>query len=133
MRTAVKKPTGSLKHRIKARSHTGALVKQPAAAIVPKLSFGNLDSRRLQQASHIKKSQSITHFNRGDPAYAITVTVTTSKAKPAPVFTPKAPKRQPSTTDIFERAIQQATSHLEPAPKIHKKRRLHLARKHVHA
>ncbi len=132
MRKAVKKPSPSLKRHVKAIGHTSSLVDQPDAPVVPKLSFGNPDPKRLQHASHIKKSRLISHFNfnQSQPAYAVPVTVVTPSK---PVFTPKAPKRRlaPDASDIFERAVQQATSHLEPAYKTHKKRRLYLVRKHT--
>lgn len=138
MRRAVKKPPASLKRHVKAQGHTGTLVEEPAAPVVPKLSFGSPDPKRLQHASHIKKSRLITHFNfsQGHPAYTVIVTVAKPSAASAhPPATTALPKRQPApdASDIFERAVQQATSHLEPAPKTPKKRRLHFARKHARA
>ncbi len=138
MRRAVKKPPASLKRHAKAQGHTGTFVEQPAAPVVPKLSFGNPDPKRLQHASHIKKSRLISHFNFSQGQSAYTVTVTVAKPSPAPVQATapaSLPKRQPApdASDIFERAVQQATSHLEPAPKTHKKRRLHFVRKHARA
>lgn len=134
MRKAVKKPSPALKRHVKAIGHTSSLVDQPDAPVVPKLSFGNPDPKRLQHASHIKQSRLISHFNfdQSQPTYTVPVTVV---APSKPVFTPKAPKRRPApdASDIFERAVQQATSHLEPAYKTHKKRRLHLAKKHARA
>lgn len=139
MRRAVHKPSTSLKRRVKAQSYTGALVDQPAAEVVPKLSFGAPDDKRLQRASHIKKSDLIKHFNPDLPAYQtsykVSVTVNQAAAAPTPKPAAKTVPRQaaPDIDDIFERAIQNATSHLEPAPKKARKRRLHLSRKHARA
>lgn len=137
MRQAVKKPPASFKRRVKAQGHTDALVEQPSADIIEKTSFGKPDPSRLQRASHIKKSQLIRHFNPDQPAYAVPVTVTKAVAEPVslpvtgqPAATAPAPAPNP---DFLELAIQNATSHLEPAPKKPRKRLLHLSRKHARA
>jgi len=140
MRKAVRKPSAGLKRRVRVQSHVSALVEQPTAEVVPKLSFGAPDAKRLRRASHIKKSQLVTHFNPRQPAYSstrtVSVAVNRSAAKPAASKPrPKTVPRQPAPDidDIFDRAIQNATSHLEPSPKKSKKRRLHLTRKHAKA
>ncbi len=140
MRRAVRKPGAtSPKSHIKAQGHTGALVEQPVTEVVPKLSFGAPDDKRLRRASHIKKSDLIRHFNPNQPAYQtgyrVSVTVNQPTATPTSKPAPKTVPRQaaPDIDDIFERAIQNATSHLEPSPKKAKKRRLHLSRKHARA
>jgi hypothetical protein len=132
MRQAVHKPGASLTRRIKVQSHTGALTEQPSGKIVSKLSFGAANHRRLDQANRIKRSDLIMHFNPRQPGYSterITVTINPPAAKPKPV--PRQPA--PEIDDIFERAIQQATSHLEPAPKKARKHHFRLARKHARA
>ncbi len=141
MRRAVRRPSASLKRHVKAQSYTGALVEQPAVEIFHSPSFGAADDKRLQRANHIKKSDLIKHFNPNQVAYQTSykVSVTVNQHKPtttpAPKPATKAVPRQPAPDidDIFERAIQNATSHLEPSPKKAKKRRLHLSRKHARA
>ncbi|HET7059837.1 MAG TPA: hypothetical protein VFH99_00750 [Candidatus Saccharimonadales bacterium] len=142
MRKAVRKPSANLKRHTKAQSHTGTLAKQPAAEVIPKLSFGTPNAGRLQRAVRVSKSKSITHFNfnrtsSSGSARVVPITVNRpgNQSHTPPKPTPKAVPAQssPDIDAIFERAIQQATSHLEPAPKTHKKRRLHLTRKHARA
>lgn len=137
MRRSVKRPATNLRRHAKAQGHVDSPIDEPSVALAPKLSFGNPDPKRLQRANHVKKSQLIMHFNQGQPAYAVSVTVVQT-SQPAPATAPskpalvlKAPKRQPApeASDIFERAVQQATSHLEPAPQKPRKHRLHLGRK----
>lgn len=137
MRQAVKRPSPSLKRRLKVQSHTGALIEQPAIEIEPKLSFSAANNKRFEHASRIKKSSLIMHFNlNAQPTTDNQVKVTINRPAVAPK--PRLPKdvpRQsaPDLDDIFERAIQHATSHLEPAPKTRKKHRLGLRRKHARA
>lgn len=131
MRRAVKKPAPSLKRRIKVQGHTGTLVEQPSSQIVEKISISSFDPKRLQRASHVKKSNLIKHFNPNQPVYAVPVTVT--KTVVEPVSLPVADQPTAPTPDFLELAIQNATSHLEPAPKKPRKRRLHLTRRHQHA
>ena len=142
MRRTVRKPGASSKHHIKAQGHTGTLAEQPAYEIVPKLSFGVPDDKRLHRASRVKKSDLISHFNPDQTAYqasykvSVTVNpVAVAKSADTPKPAAKAVPRQPAPDidDIFERAIQNATSHLEPSPKKAKKRRLHMSRKHSRA
>lgn len=136
MRRAVHKPGASLKRHIKVQSDISALVEQPSLRIVPKLSFNIANPKRLELANKIKRSESIKHFNFNQQSYAAyKVNVTVKKPAPQPAAIPKTVPRQaaPDLDDIFERAIQNATSHLEPAPQKAKKRRIHLGRKHVRA
>lgn len=136
MRQAVRRPAPGLKRRFKAQG-SGTLSERPTTDVVPKLAYGALDIERLKHAKLVKQSSRITHFSSGAPAYAVPVTVVPAgqSALSKPTATPKKPERQPApeADDIFERAIQHATSHLEPAPKSRKKHRLHLGRKHARA
>ncbi|HVX47951.1 MAG TPA: hypothetical protein VHA05_01195 [Candidatus Saccharimonadales bacterium] len=136
MRRAVHKPGASLKRHVKVQSDVSALIEQPILKIAPKLSFNAANPKRLELASKIRRSESIKHFNPNQQPYApYKVNVTVHKPAPQPAAMPKAVPRQaaPDLDDIFERAIQNATSHLEQAPKKPKKRRLHLGRRHVRA
>lgn len=136
MRQSVHKPGASLKRHTKVQSNLAALIEQPDIKIAPKLSFSVASPKRLELAKKIKRSDLIMHFNPNQPDYSThRVTVTVNKPAPQPAATPKPLPRQaaPDLDDIFERAIQNATSHLEPAPRKVKKHRFHVGRKHARA
>lgn len=139
MRSAVKKPAPSLKRHTKAHSHTDALVEKPAARLQPKPSAHRLDSERLKHAQHVRKSQLVSRFNDSKPLAApdpLQETITPATVPVTTIPTPIEPKVvQPlhPTEKLLERALQNATSHLEPAPKKPKRPRFHLARKHARA
>jgi hypothetical protein len=63
MRSAVKKPSGSLKRHIKAQTHTGTLAKQPIAEVIAKSSIHRVDEKRMKLAKRVPKSKLVTHFN----------------------------------------------------------------------
>jgi hypothetical protein len=139
MRRVVRRPAYSIKRRVKAQSHTGALVDNPTVPVISSPLFSTSDDKRLRRAEHIKKSRLIMHFNPRQPAYQsgfkVPVTINRPAApaasKPAPKTVPRQPA--PDIDAIFDHAIQNATSHLEPAPKKARKHRLHLSRKHARA
>lgn len=140
MRRVVKRPPASLKRHVKAQSHTGALVENPVAPLIHSPLLGELDSKRLHRAERIKRSRLIMHFNPRQPDYQssfkvpVTVNHPAKQSSPLPKQPKSVPRQQaPDIDEIFDRAIQNATSHLEPSPKKAKKRRLHLTRKHVRA
>lgn len=133
MRSAVRKPGDSFKKQAKTASHTGALVKQPALAVEPKLAALSIDQGRLKRAHHVPHSKLVRHFDTLNFARPVTsvarpvtrtpATVAAVAASPQPRMqagnTPAAPvtkataPKQPSA-DIFERALAQATSHKQP-------------------
>lgn len=133
MRAAVAKPSPGAKRHIKVQARLNSSVTPSAAAIETKLSVSALDDRRVQRADHVKRSRLIRHFNPNQPdgisygTFLPPVGAPTGKSKPAFEF--KQPAPAPPKTDMFERAIEHATSHLEPPHKAHKKRRVHLGRK----
>ena len=147
MRRAVKRPGSSLKRHIRVQVHTGTLIDQPMAAITPKLSVSGLDAARLKHAASIKRSSLIKHFSANGRTYSVSVSVespaeqtvhsvATAPSAPAgapPAPLPKARKHTDATGDMFERAMQHATSHLEPPAKPAKKHRFSLHRRHKHA
>jgi hypothetical protein len=134
MRAAVKKPAGSLKRHVKAQSNTDALVDKPSARLQPKSSVHRLDNKRLQHARNIPKSASVSRFSKiplpttsPDSPVHIPTAARPPAQQPQPRAIdspmPKTAKRQPQTTsDFLERAVQQATSHLQPPPPKPKKR-----------
>ena len=148
MRQIVKKPAAKAPHRSKAQGHIQGHIETPArpapSTELAKLSAKNLYSRRLLRARRIAKSQSVSHFlpvsalpDRPAPTPVAADSVKAA-ANRQPAHKPTAPKpapaigKQPRTTDeLLDRAIQQATSHNQPAPARakhgRKKRRLGLA------
>jgi hypothetical protein len=121
MRHAVKKPARHNTHHIKAQSHTGALVKNPAAHVEHKSSAHQLDERRLSHAKHVNKSRHISRFSS-----VALHTAAPAAIQPAPAAhhaLKPLPKPQPivrhkkTTSDILEQAIEHANSHKQPAPK----------------
>lgn len=143
MRRTVRKPSASLKRHLRVQSHTSVLAEQPLAEVYHPPSFGMADDKRLKRASHVQKSHLIAHFNPDQPDYQPDYKAsvaasrsgekaeTPARAKPEAKAVPRT--AAPDIDDIFERAIQNATSHLEPAPSRPRKRRLRLPRKHARA
>lgn len=140
MRTAVTKPAGSFKRRVKAHGSTDALIKT-SAVVAPKRSIGALNPKRAARAKQVAKSTAVKRFHQPAVPSAIPVTiakpVTHTAAQPRHIVAPShiTPVRNPASTqphakksetvaNLLERALQEATGHLEPAPKIRKKGRL---------
>jgi hypothetical protein len=131
VRSAVSKPAPSLKRQLKKQTPTEALVKAPSISLEPKKSFYPVDAKRQKRAEQIAKSKLVSRFS--EPS-AITHL---PKHKPAAHHaTPLAhheitqiskPIAQPSL-DIFEKAIENATSHMQPH---HPKLRRRFKNKHV--
>src|SRR5581483_11764462 len=136
MRRAVSKPGASFKKQAKATSHTGALVKQPDLAIVPKQAAVTVDESRLKRAHHVPRSKLVRHFDTLSYARAAAGTpqqpVARTQARPtatlpvsvqAPIHRDTRqisqsaiarPAPRQTSVDIFERALAQANSHRQP-------------------
>ena len=141
MRHAVNAPAASLKRRAKTTSHTGSLVKAPAASIMPKLSFHSVDDYRLKRAQHIARSKLISRFGSLEtPLLTRPQSHTASRVQPrttSPAVHAASSAAVPNSSrqashDIFERALAQANSHRQPpVPPRHKpapiRRRVHHA------
>ena len=126
MRHVVQKPNPSLKRQHAAQGHTGSLVAKPALTITPKKSASVVPSERMSRAQTVTKSPKISKFARStSPVIALT----------APLVI-KQPQLVPTTSkplDIFEQALQRATSH-EQAPVLqhkHPKRQSFLSKRAV--
>lgn len=134
MRSAVSKPAPSFKKQLKKQVPTDAVAKAPSVSIEPKKSFYPVDAERQKRADQIAKSKLISRF--GQPQ-AITQLPKTKPAvhhaKPVAkheITQVSKPIAQPSL-DIFEQAIEHATSHMEPHhPKL-RRRFGRLKSKHV--
>ncbi|HVS58213.1 MAG TPA: hypothetical protein VHD60_00540 [Candidatus Saccharimonadales bacterium] len=144
MRHAVHKPKPSIGRHLKVQTRTDVLVTQPAFSIVPKLSYTNVNERRLAHAKRIAQSELISKFApqaiapRPVSVHVSRPAVHTQNAAPratvsahprhdiAPVARP-----QRKAPDIFEQALIHAKSHEEPPvkPKKHAAKRRHTGRR----
>ncbi|HVV66542.1 MAG TPA: hypothetical protein VHB72_00525 [Candidatus Saccharimonadales bacterium] len=136
MRKAVTKPAGSFKRQVKAHGSTDALIRT-SATVAPKRSIGVLNTKRLAHAKQVAKSSAVKRFHQpASPAF-IPVTITKSSVpvsqRPHAAVPHHIPVKHPSgqhaekataTEALLERALREATSHLEPAPKMSKRRML---------
>jgi len=116
MRHAVKKP-GATKQP---RQATSQLTHQPLATVHSKASVHRIDDRRLQKASHTPKSQTIHRFNTSAattrPA-AVSLAPFVARHASEPLVSSPQPtqsSRAQTTSDLLQRALEQATSHEQP-------------------
>lgn len=122
MRTAVKKPQPAVKRRVKVVHPAPALAASATNTTVtrsPKEVSHMTESERLARAAQIKKSHLIKHFT---PLTSIKPQPVAAAATPASSFTPVktadmgAARRQPTTNDLLQAALQKADSHTQPRP-----------------
>jgi hypothetical protein len=120
MRRSVQKPSSKAKSHIKA--HTPVSKSIP---VIVKPTSKSVSPDRLAQAQSIPKSQLIKHFNIVKPQANHPHAVQAAKAHK----TVSAPTHSPvissisTPSDIFERALQQATAHEQPKAKASPKKR----------
>jgi hypothetical protein len=121
MRGTVSKPVGSLRSRVKADTHTHALVAKPEVRIEKKLSHPKVDPLRARRAERIARSKAVQRYSPAKalaaPSQPLRVTPHAAAYKPvhastAATHTVAAP--QASSNDIFERALREANTHLQP-------------------
>jgi hypothetical protein len=121
MRGTVSKPVGSLRSRVKADTHTHALVAKPEVRIEKKLSHPKVDPLRARRAQRIARSKAVQRYSPAKalaaPSQPLRVTPHAAAYKPvhastAATHTVAAP--QASSNDIFERALREANTHLQP-------------------
>lgn len=147
MRRATKKPEFSIKPAI--RTQTPAeLMAKPASEIARKASVYSVSSTRQQRAFSTAKHRAVSRFgipaaapatNFAPPALAAVDASTSPAIRPAgqiPIIAvrPAPPKpltatrpasranQKPNPSKVFEKALSEATSHLQPAHKARKKR-----------
>lgn len=130
MRQAVSKPAASAKSHLKAHGHVShelALAKAADLQVLPKTSALTVDDRRLRHAKAVHKSKLISRYSDATPATgaAPAFPLPTPTARPVMDVVPQAASRphpvnaRPQTTaDLLQQAIEQATSHEQPAPKL---------------
>jgi hypothetical protein len=126
MRRSVSKPPAKQRSHIKAQGQIDMLTKRVSVALAPKLSASEIDSQRLKHAHVIPKSRFISRHTAS--------VLPVSTLSPAPVALPQIPTTAPrqaprstvrskTTADLLQHAIEQATSHQQPAPRIKRAKR----------
>jgi hypothetical protein len=117
MRRGLKKPEASVKRRIRVSGRLDSQMKQPDTT--PARAGGRRGTVKIRQARRI------SHFS---PNLFTTVThVTVVREQPLVSDRPPAPRRKPTTAELFDYAVAHAP---EPeAPSHHKRARRHLRRR----
>lgn len=127
MRTVVKKPEPSLKRTTKVLTRTDILAKAPSTYIAPKVSLRTIDAEREKRAKRIAKHHLISRFHQVKPSASLAAALKAQspsqpvvQAVPVPrvhtLQTAPAPVRAKNPADdVFQRALERATSH-EQAP-----------------
>ncbi|MDL2362775.1 MAG: hypothetical protein QFB86_00115 [Patescibacteria group bacterium] len=110
MRHAVAKPGKTTKRTIKAHSHTGALIEQPSAIIIPKSSAFTLNHRRKQLAAQVPQSESIKKFTPTKPHLNPALLATPLATRQA-VSRREPAKKEMTTADMLQRALESARGH----------------------
>lgn len=133
VRRAVTKPqTSSLKRHVKVQSSTLATA-MPAhlSKVTPKLSFYSMNEQRLARAAQTAMSPKVSRFahdmrivapkavEQAFTAIENAVVIPQTTASPHVVYRPDVSpvrRNQTTTSDVFERALQRATSHEQVSP-----------------
>ena len=139
MRHSVKKPQASIKRRAKTRTSTLTTVhhRHPTTTVIGrKVSVYSVNHQRQQRASQTSVSPRVAHFAHELAAHtptfvhqavsavdkAIILPPTSSiPSRYRPDVTPA--RKQQKTTDVFEKALLQATSHQQTPPKLRRSQR----------
>ncbi len=117
MRNTVRKPEVTLKQAIKPHAPAEVMAK-PASQLARKRTVGQVDEKRLARASAASKHQAVKRFHTPQGTRKVIVptvqpvhhpTVPIIAVQSAPVH-----KQQATHTEMFERAIREATSHTQP-------------------
>lgn len=120
MRHVVTKPVASLKRRHRAVSHIDAnddaLVTQPAGTFLAKASLGVVPAARLKRATLAARSAQINRFSKASPSLINYHSASEAGGANAADVLPHTSK----PLDIFEVALERATSHMQPAVKHYK-------------
>lgn len=127
-RHAVSKPVARSGSHFKAVIRTDILATQPSVNVAPKLSALSIDKRRVARAKRVARSKLISRFGPMQISQAaLSAPATTINlalpAAPTVAHQPRAkspaplPPRGPKSMDIFQRALENATTHeLPPVP-----------------
>lgn len=123
MRRVVSKPAASSPH-LKAQGGATHPIEHTIMEVAPKMSAAAVDSRRLQHAQVVPKSQLVSRYNQDAAVTPRPPSHIEAASRPAaasfsrPSSRPAAAGRPKTTADLLQRAIDQATSHRQPAPKL---------------
>lgn len=115
MRHVVAKPGHSLKRHHSAHGHVDGLVAKPVGTVAPKLSVSSIHPDRLQRAHSTVKSNLVRKFNQNPIATNPTQPRVVMPVMPVMPHNKTGQHQSIESTDIFERALQRATSHQQPA------------------
>ena len=131
MRRAVHKPGKNTAKHSKIQQPIGFLTKESSVLVVPKQSVHSVDEQRLRQAQHIKKNPAVHRFadtTASTSLHHVPVTVHTNPAQLNPIKSVEKPQ-QAATEDLWQRAVDRATSHEQPKQKRQSKRAMILSRR----
>ncbi len=122
MRHTVKAPTIKTQKVERVQNPTDMIKRQPkVAGVKPKLSSEVVDNNRAKRASEVPRSRHVTRFQRSKASVSSAAiaapAVQVSKPFSAPIPVPQPVEPEHPEQDMFERAIDNATSHDEPAHK----------------
>lgn len=124
MRHAVQKPQTAhhTSRGVKAQGEISGVTKHLSLELAPKLSAAVVDNQRLKHARVVPKSKLISHYHPAAGGVVPVAAPTPAAVQPTIQFSPQTPTpttRQPQTTaELLQHAIDQATSHQQPAPRV---------------
>jgi len=122
MRTAVKKPAHPFRRHANVQARTDILAKVPEHSLSPKPGWQSVDARRASLAKQVAKNKLVSRFggspvlqapqpNRSDGAIMQPARFTS--LKPAVHHAAQGVHHDKHSMDIFEHALQRATSHTQ--------------------
>jgi hypothetical protein len=117
MRTAVAKPGKSFKrHTTVQVVNSGKITEAPAYTIEIKAAAHAVNPVREQRAKQVAKSEAVRRFTPVKASHHIAVTTVSApqQAIKQHAAAPAIPETPATTTDIFAKALQNATSHKQP-------------------
>lgn len=128
MRGLVQTPTIKPERRPHAQSPTDLVKASPnVISVKPKLSIDKVDSGRVERASHASRSDKVVRFQaQSEQLGRATYASPSLPIQATPHEAVQSEAIHQSQPDMFERAIANASSHEQPAPK---ESRVHQARR----
>lgn len=142
MRHTVHKPAAAPKSSLHPVVRTDILAAQPAVSVTSKLSAGGIDKHREARASRVNKSKLVSRFGKlqasASPALVSPVAEPASQTIAPPSPQQAVVKLKPSLTalprrnsiDIFQKALVQATGHVDAKPSVRPHRVARKAARH---
>jgi len=131
MRSAVKKPTKSLRKKTNVQIAIKHELPTLSRYVAKKASAQNIVPERLERSQHVPRSPQVSRFNHAAghhvPIIMAPIAVQKAPAKPVAIAAP-APHPHNKPVDIFEQAVANATNFREIPNKLHFKKK---ARNHI--